>query len=203
VKNLADEQLMAQIQEGETGALDELYRRYAKRLYVFCDNLTRGKTPQDPEDLVQEVFLRVIKSAHTFNPGKASFRTWLYRVARNRCLDVLRREKILKFFRLGDAGENGEAGEAIPGEEVLPDPGEPVEQTVMKAALFEAIRDCIAELEKEEQKQALLLYYLGGKVYREIAEVLGKSTSTAKNWVESARDKVKLCLELKGFDGFV
>jgi DNA-directed RNA polymerase specialized sigma24 family protein len=45
-----------------------------------------------------------------------------------------------------------------------------------------------------------LLYYLGGKVYREIGQVLGKSTSTAKNRIQSAQEQLKRCLEDKGID---
>lgn len=59
---LTDEQLMGQLQQGNAGALDELYRRHARALHAFCRNL--APTSHDPEDLVQDVFLRVIKSAH-------------------------------------------------------------------------------------------------------------------------------------------
>jgi DNA-directed RNA polymerase specialized sigma24 family protein len=45
-----------------------------------------------------------------------------------------------------------------------------------------------------------LLYYLGGKVYREIGQILGKSTSTAKNRIQSAQGQLKRCLEGKGVD---
>jgi RNA polymerase sigma-70 factor (ECF subfamily) len=85
---LTDEQLVEQLQQGQTDALDELYKRYARKLYAFCYNATRSQNPQESEDLVQDVFVRVIKAAHTFNPKKASFRTWMFRIARNRCIDV-------------------------------------------------------------------------------------------------------------------
>ncbi len=64
---LTDEQLMERLQQGQTDALDKLYGRYANKLYAFCYNTTRSKNPQDAEDLVQDVFIRVIKAAHTFN----------------------------------------------------------------------------------------------------------------------------------------
>jgi RNA polymerase sigma factor (sigma-70 family) len=64
--------------------------------------------------------------------------------------------------------------------------------------MMEAVRDCINELKNKDERLAILLYYLGGKVYREIGEILGKSTSTAKNRVQSAQDQIKRCLEAKG-----
>ncbi len=54
---LTDEQLMEQLKKGERDVINELYRRYSKKLYAFCYNITHAK---DPEDLVQDVFVRVI-----------------------------------------------------------------------------------------------------------------------------------------------
>ena len=100
MNQLTDEQLVERLQGGQAGALDQLYARYAKKLHVFCSYNARSDR-LDPEDLVQDVFLRVIKSAHTFDPGKASFRTWLFRIARNRCIDANRRERIIRFIPIG------------------------------------------------------------------------------------------------------
>ena len=86
---LSEEQLMEGVQRGQTNALDELYRRYARKLTVFCMHATRSTDPQEPEELGQDVFIRVIKAAATFNPRKASFRTCMFRIARNRCDDLV------------------------------------------------------------------------------------------------------------------
>ena len=93
----SDEQLMEQLCQGQTEAMDELYIRYAKKLYAFCYNVMRASDPGGAEDVVQDVFLRVIKAAHTFDPQRASFRTWLYHIARNRCLDAIRRQKRVRL----------------------------------------------------------------------------------------------------------
>jgi RNA polymerase sigma-70 factor (ECF subfamily) len=192
---LSDEELVAQLQQGHTYTLDALYRRYAKELYTFCFHTTRSQNPQDVEDLVHDVFIRVIKSARTFDPRKASFRTWLYRIARNRCIDFGRRKAKVKFIPIGKKVRHDQASPAL--ENSLADQKDPPEESVLRTSVIEAVRDCINQLENEEEKQAILLYYLGGKVYREIAEILRKSTSTAKNRVESAKDKVRRCLESK------
>lgn len=191
---LTDEQLMKQLQQGQTEALDELYRRYAKKLYAFCYNIMRAHNPQDVEDLVQDVFVRLIKAAHTFRPEKALFRTWLFRIARNRCLDVIRHKKRVWMASL----ESGAGQDDLPPGDTLADQGADVEGIVLGNALRKAIRDCIHELENEDERQAIVLYYLAGKVYREIGEIIGKSTSMARNRVKSAQERVRRCLERKG-----
>jgi RNA polymerase sigma-70 factor (ECF subfamily) len=195
---LTDEQLMGQLQQGNAGALDELYRRHARGLYVFCRNL--APVSHDAEDLVQDVFLRVIKSAHTFDPQRASLQTWLYRIARNRCIDVARRASLIRFLPIGRRGEEDEHREETATEDVLVDEGQDVESLVAQADVMDAVRDCIDRLEHRDEKQAILLYYVSEMVYREIGEVLGKSTSMARNRVKAAQEKVKQCLESKGID---
>lgn len=195
---LTDEELMEQLQQGRTGALDELYRRHARGLYAFC----RRSAPSghDPEDLVQDVFIRVIKSAHTFNPDRASFRTWVHRIARNRCIDIARRAGLIRFLPIGKRGEGDERQEESAPEEVLVDESQDVVAMVAQGAVVEAVRDCIDALDHHDEKQAVILYHLSGMVYREIGEVLGKSTSMARNRVKAAQEKVKECLERKGID---
>jgi RNA polymerase sigma factor (sigma-70 family) len=189
-----DEQLMERLQQGQTDALDELYKRYAKRLYAFCYHATRSKDPPDAEDLVQDVFVRVIKAAHTFRPGRASFRTWVFSIARNRCIDAMRRKGRVRFLPMGRRAEQDDPEEAFVDED------KDVARSVMRSVAMEAIRECIGELANEDEKQAIVLYYLAGQVYREIGDVLGKSTSMARKHVKSAQDKVRRCLEQKGIN---
>ena len=193
---VTDEKLVERLKKGNTRALDTLYRRYAKPLYAFCANIIGIK---DSEDVVHDVFMRVIERIDSFNAQKASFNTWLYRIARNRCIDLVRHEKHLTMISLEkNSGKHDNPG-AGSLKDMLADSQENVEQTLVRESEIEAVRDCINALQQEEEREAIVLYYLAGKVYREIGEVLGKSTSMAKNYVTAARDKVKRCLERKGF----
>ena len=197
---ISDEELMSELQQGTTSALDELYKRYAQRLYAFCSSTTRTTCPHDAEDIVQDVFLRVIRAAHTFNRRKASFRTWLFRIARNHCIDTVRRTKRARTVSIGSKAEHAERDTSSTLEENLVDRSQSVADAIVAQSVAEAVRDCINGLVDEDDKQAIVLYYLVGKAYREIGEVLGKSTSMARNRVKSAQDKVKDCLERKGID---
>jgi len=191
---LTDEQLIRQLQQGKTRALEELYRRYAKPLYLFCAASTRAS---DPEDIVHDVFARVIEAADRFNPQKALFRTWLFTIARNRCIDLGRREEKVKTVSLDQ--QIGTSDRETTLKDMLPDGQENAEQRLARESEVEAVRDCISRIQSDDERKALLLYYTGEKVFREIGEILGKSTSMAKNYVTAAQEKVKRCLERKGF----
>jgi RNA polymerase sigma-70 factor (ECF subfamily) len=143
------------------------------------------------------VFVRVIKAAHTFRPQRASFRTWLFSVARNCCIDAIRSKQRARTVPVEGAGQDGD-GERPALLDTLADPDQDVEGAAIRGAVIQAVRDCIAQLANEDERQAILLYYMAGKVYREIGAVLGKSTSMARNRVKSAQDKVRACLEQKG-----
>ncbi len=199
---LTDEQLMVQLQQGHTEALDELYHRYARQLYVFCQH-TANSGPRDAEDLVQDVFVRVIKSARTYDPHKASFRTWLFRIARNRCIDHARRQALIRFLPLGGGAERDDAEESVALQATAVGQGPTTEASTLRGAAIDAVSDCLSGLEDDRERQAIVMYYVGSKVYREIAEVLGESLSMARNRVKAAQEKVRQCLERKGIDSLL
>src|SRR3984957_16345250 len=83
----SDEALYARVKQGDMGAFDDLYARYAPRLFGFLR--PQLPTRADAEDVFHESLLATLESAEvTFDRG--GFRTWLYRIARNRVLNRLR-----------------------------------------------------------------------------------------------------------------
>lgn len=197
MKNLTDEQLITRLREGETEPLDELYSRYAKKLYLFFAYSMQVK---NAEDLIHDVFLKVIKAANKFDPKKAAFRTWLFSIARNHCLDFLRHEKKIRFVSLEDNKEENEANSHKNLSESLSDQKVEVEPAFIRMSIHEAVNSCIHALTNEEERQVIVLYYSAGKVYREIGDILGYSISSVKKWLSRALEKVRICLEQKGID---
>ncbi len=84
-----DEILAGAVAHGDLDALGELFERHHKRVHAICYRMT-GE-PSSADDLVQESFLRVLRYSKSYD-AKAAFTTWLYRLARNVCLDHLSRE---------------------------------------------------------------------------------------------------------------
>ena len=189
---MTDEQLIAQLKEGNANALNELYRRYAKKLYVFLSHML--KVP-DPEDMVHDIFIRVVEKVHQFNPRKASLRTWMFRIAQNQAINVYRRQKIVRFTSLEQKiGQDGGGSEIY-----LRDTLENGNRSSDESDLVMAVRQCIGELRKDAERQAIVLYHILEKNYEEISGVFGKSISVVRKYVMAAEEKVKLCLERKGF----
>jgi RNA polymerase sigma-70 factor (ECF subfamily) len=86
-----DEILVRRVAAGDDGALDALYNRYAGLVFGTGTRYLgdRGMA----EDLVQDVFLSVWRNAGSFDPSRASFSTWIYRITRNRATDLIRRRR--------------------------------------------------------------------------------------------------------------
>ena len=90
VRGATDEFLMSRVVESDDeGALSELYDRYGGLIYGAGIRYLGDRTLA--EDLVQDVFLSVWRSAASFDPSRASFATWIYRITRNRVTDIARR----------------------------------------------------------------------------------------------------------------
>src|ERR671938_1303160 len=88
---LSDEQLMRRLAGPEVeSALSTLYDRYSRTVFGVGLKLIGGDRSA-AEEIVQEVFLKVWRSSHTFDPSRGSFSTWLYRVTRNVALDLYRK----------------------------------------------------------------------------------------------------------------
>src|SRR5262245_51109716 len=84
---LNDAELVARCRAGDVDAFEELYRQHSPRVFSLACRMTGS--PQEGEDLLQEIFLQVYRKLGSFR-GEASLGTWLYRLAMNQCLDFVR-----------------------------------------------------------------------------------------------------------------
>ncbi len=94
---VSDEQLIQWVAAGDVSCLGTLFERHHRGVYRFCLQMTRDRAVS--EDLVQDVFLRILKKAGSFR-GEGSFKAWLFNIARNVTLDHKRRTK-----RYGDGSD--------------------------------------------------------------------------------------------------
>ncbi len=166
VRDAGDEDLIALVAGGDEQALSELYDRYSRPVYATGVRLL-GDT-QLAEDLVQDAFTSVWRSAASFDPARASFATWLYRIARNRATDLDRRRRA----RPRPAGEHGLY--AIPGG---PRPEEAVDAWDVAAALSSI---------PSEYREVLTLAYFEDLSQREISRRTGIPLGTIKSRTTAA-----------------
>jgi RNA polymerase sigma-70 factor, ECF subfamily len=171
-----DAALMLAFQQGDEAAFRVLYERHAGAMVAFCNHFVRDAARA--EELAQDVFVKVYRAADRYRPT-ARFKTFLYRIASNHCLNELRRPE--RAARGPGAREAEEPADL----EALPSGGPTPEDAARGAALERAVRALLEKL-PEKQRAALVLCRFEGLSYEEIAEVLETSVSAVKSLVHRA-----------------
>lgn len=168
-----DEQLMERVREGELALLSELYERHSKRLYHYFLRATRARAAA--EDLVQEVFVRLLKYRHTYRDG-APFAPWLWTLARNAAVDQHRARPA-----------------ELPHREDAPEPAADGPSALAALESAEARRRLHAALDQiaPEKREVLLLARFSELKYERIGELLGVSTGAVKLRVHRAMKELK------------
>jgi RNA polymerase sigma-70 factor (ECF subfamily) len=177
--------LMLAWQAGDERAFEEIVRRYSGRVYAL---FTRFLGPYESrEDLVQEVFLRLVRARASY-VASARFTTFLYRIAFNLCVNERERAAARREVGLADdAGDSGaELADVEPADEREPGPGAGLERQDVVAA----VRGAIAGL-PETQRMALILARYDELPYDEIGRVLGIGAKAVKSLVHRARESLR------------
>jgi RNA polymerase sigma-70 factor (ECF subfamily) len=171
---------MQRVQGGETGELAVLFERYNVPLFQYLLHLTRNQAWS--EDLVQEVFFRVLKYAASYD-SSFPFKVWLYRTARNAYLDSVHKRR----------GETwSERLEAMPSNEPAPD------EVVLRKQDTAFLQEALNRL-PEEKREVLVLSRFHNLRYEEIAQILKCEIGTVKVRVYRALKELReqFC-ELRG-----
>lgn len=155
-------ELMREVRGGRTGALATLFERHHARLYRFCLRMTGDRHAS--EDLVQDAFMRMLKYRKSFR-GETAFGPWMFRIARNACVDYLRRSAL--------DPQPGEDVDAIPADLPAAEARAADEERadrVQRALLSLPVRG----------REVLVLSRYEFKTYEEIARTLGCSVGAVK-----------------------
>ena len=175
----AELQLVERARKGDQDAFSQLVQENQDRIYSLALYMTGN--PDDGCELAQEAFLRAWRSLPSFQ-GESSFSTWLYRLAKNLCIDFLRREK----RRRAAAATISLDDENSPWPAQIPDQHSTPESELERQELQRAVRSGLAKL-SAEHRAVLTLRELSGLSYEEIADVLGLETGTVKSRIARAR----------------
>lgn len=179
-------QLMLAWKAGDEAAFAALVEAYSGRVYAL---LTRflGQAP-NREDLVQDVFLRVLKARERYTPT-ARFSTWIYRITFNLATNERARGASRAALSLDRGAEGDEEGLTL-GERVEDHRHDTPDAELARGDVVSAVRAAIEEL-PERQRMALILAKYDELPYVEIAEVLESSEKAVKSMIHRARETLR------------
>jgi RNA polymerase sigma-70 factor (ECF subfamily) len=188
-EEVTDEVLMLRFQGGDQAAFAGLVRRHKTPLYNFV--LRQVRLRPVAEDLVQEVFVRVVQSAAEFK-HEARFSTWAYAIARNLCIDHLRKAALRRHPSL-DQSTDADDGPTL-GERVADThPGAAVDRVAMGSEFGRIIARAVEEL-PPEQREVFLLREVGNVPFKDIAQITGTSENTVKSRMRYALERLQEAL---------
>lgn len=174
-----DRELLARYAQGDALAMDQLVDRYAGTVYAFVFHFLGERSLA--EDLTQEVWLKVLRHAGGFE-GRSRFSTWLFRVARNVCLDHLRKRSRRSASR--------EEGDPFALDEVVDEAAPAPAERAANRELAAEVRAAVAEL-SHDQREVFLLREQSDLTFREIADALELPRDTVKSRMRYALGHIR------------
>lgn len=169
----ADLELAGRIRSGDGSAFEELYQQHAARLYNLAYRM--AGTANDADDLLQDIFLLAYRKLVSFR-GESSLGTWLYRLAMNHCLDVLRSRQSRMGQQTDSLDDDGAA--------------EPAAASTFGAVSRIDLERAISAL-PPACRAAFLLHDVEGFGHHEVGAILGISEGTSKSQVHKARLRIR------------
>ena len=170
-----DAELVARVAQGDQAACRELVQRHLKSTFSLARRMLGNEA--DAEDVAQETFLRAWRHAPRWEPGRARFETWLYRVTLNLCYDRLRRRREVTM-------------------EVMPEVTDPTPSVVEvhhRRDVAAAVQGALAAL-PERQRAALVLCHYQGLTNIQAAEALTVSVEALESLLARGRRALKAAL---------
>lgn len=172
------EELIVSIQKGNTEQYALIVRAFQKPIYRYCYRLLENK--QDAEDAVQDILVKGYQSIHQYKP-KVHFSAWIYRIAYNHCLNLLRKRRlqkqVMRIFR-------PEVMSASPEQEL--------DDRLYKPSLSAALSRLSLEL-----RNMLILRVFEEKTYIEISEILGVRPNALTKRMNRIKLKVQEAMKLE------
>ncbi|MFI4936361.1 MAG: sigma-70 family RNA polymerase sigma factor [Caulobacterales bacterium] len=165
---------------GDPHAFARLYDRYDRPCFQFIRRMLGAADAA--EDLHQETWMAVSRSAADFDPRKASFPAWLFTIARHKVWDYFRRQKVVPLA----SSEDGAAT-------MIPDPGPTPLEQVESRELAERLVAAVEALPLE-QRGAFVMFAHAGLSLEEIAQATGVAVETAKSRLRYARARLRQTL---------
>ena len=172
-------EVIRRVLEGDIEAFRLVLNRYERPVIRMIGNIIDDRDAC--EDIAQDVFFTAYKKLSSFDPARSRFSTWLFTIARNKSINVLKKKRA---FLMGQMPEK--ADRANPAD------------NLREKEFFEKLDQVLQRL-PAKQKSAFVLAELEGLAYQEIAQIEGVRTGTIKSRINRAKKKLRSAL--KSFAG--
>lgn len=167
-----DDTLLERMKADDAEAYRVLVERHVDRAYALA--LRTLRNPTDAEDVAQEALVKAWTHRHSWQPGKAKFSTWLYRVVFNRCIDLKRMPS------------SANIDDVLEPEDDAPDSID----TIHRRQIYDRLGDAMATM-PEQQRAALTLAYFDDMGNAEIAQVLGTTVQAVESLLKRGRQGLR------------
>jgi len=171
---------------GDAVAWEELVRQHHRRIYNICYRFTGS--PDDAEDLTQEVFVRMYRTLSSYEPGKGSFVTWITTMSRNLLVDHFRRSRQDRITDSLDASVSQDDDSTTKADQLSSNAPGP-DQHIQSRERQEAVQAALQKL-SPELREAVILRDLQDLDYRDIAQVLKVPEGTVKSRINRGRTEL-------------
>lgn len=178
IEEISDEDLMEYLQAGHERAFNELVKRYKDRLHNFLYRYTHNH--QDCEDLVQETFLRVYRSKHSYE-RIARFSTWMYTIALNLARSLYKKKQRMTTISIHkDPTDPEDRPMPLEDKDILPD------QELQEKMSVEMLEKALMDL-NEDFREVVVLRDIQQLAYEEIADITDTPMGTVKSRINRGR----------------
>ena len=191
LEQVSDESLAAQVVSGDSAALETLYDRHASTVLAISLKVTGDQTAA--EDVLQETFWRVWRSAATYRSERGSFTGWLFRIARNLAIDAYRRRNV----RPQVVAITEDSDLTL---DRVADPDVDVAEQAQSVMANRQVQSALASLPRV-QRQVIEMAYFYGMTRQEIAEMTGEALGTIHTRARLGLQKLREELERIKFEG--
>ena len=177
ISDYSEENLLrAFVESGDANFFGELYRRYIPLVYGLCLKYLSNK--EGAQDAVMDIFEVLVEKIPQYEIN--NFRTWLYSVAKNHCLQVLRKDKQINYINIEEGVVENQAIFT------LTDIAQSQEET-------EALEYCLTTL-PDEQRVSINYFFYDDKSYADIVDLTGFALTKVKSYIQNGKRNLKNCI---------
>lgn len=173
-----DRELVGAALGGVSEACDEIVRRYQRPVFSLIARMVRDEA--QAEDLTQDSFLKMFRALDRYDP-RLRFSSWLFRIAHNTTIDYLRQRRLLVATPSDHEDDEGDLVRELPDLSAISP-----ERSAQRGELSAAVDRALDHV-RPDYRAVLVLRYLEGLEYQEIADILGSPLGTVKTFLHRAR----------------